>query len=83
MLCAMEKRVIATALWFLAILFMYELAWSLFGVPRVIGPVLAGAAAAFVAFDPVHLFWPVREGSPTPRQVASPKKRPLRSPTKA
>jgi len=79
----MEKRVIATALWFLAILFMYELAWSLFDVPRVIGPVLAGAAATFVALDPFHLFWPVREASPTPRQVASPEKRPLRSPTKA
>ena len=82
MLRGMEKRIIATALWFLATLFAYELAWSLLDVPRVIGPVLASAAAALVAFDPLRLFWPPREPS-TPRQAALPEKRALRSPTEA
>ena len=54
----MQKRLIAAPLWAIAVLVTYELAWSLVGVPRDLGPVLALAAAAFVGLDPLGLFWP-------------------------
>lgn len=54
----MTKRAAAAALWFAAMWVGYEIAWSLFGVPRVAGPILAGALSAFVALDPLGLFWP-------------------------
>jgi hypothetical protein len=53
----MSKRVIAAFLWFGAAWLGYEIVWSLTGVPRVLGPVVATAIAAFVALDPVTLFW--------------------------
>jgi hypothetical protein len=59
------KRLIAGPLWFLAFWFMYEVLWSLTGVPRVAGPVIALIVAATVVLDPMHLFWPVRSSRPT------------------
>ena len=50
----------ATGLWFLATLCMYELGWALFGLPRVMGPLLAAGVASFVALDPLHVLWAVR-----------------------
>ncbi len=54
----MVKRIIATPLWFIAIWALWDLVAFAFGVPRVVGPLLAVAISAFVAIDPAHLFWP-------------------------
>jgi len=53
----MQKRAVAAALWFAAVWFTYEVVWSLTGLPRTIGPILATAAAAMVALDPTGWFW--------------------------
>jgi len=53
----MNKRVLATLLWALTTLCFYELAWSLIGVPRMIGPMLAVATGALVYADPLRLLW--------------------------
>jgi hypothetical protein len=53
------KRLIAGPLWFMAFWFMYELLWSLTGVPRLAGPVIGLVVAATVWIDPMHWFWPV------------------------
>jgi hypothetical protein len=45
-------------LWFAAVWFGYEVLWSVTGVPRLIGPVVAFAVAAIVTLDPIQLFWP-------------------------
>ena len=54
----MSKRAVAAALWFAAIWFGYEIVWSVTGIPRGIGPVIAFAVAAFVTVDPTRAFWP-------------------------
>ena len=54
----MKKRLMAGSLWFVAILAMYELAWSLLGIPRPVGPILAFVISALVVADPANLFWP-------------------------
>jgi hypothetical protein len=54
----MKKRLTAGTLWFVAILAMYELAWSLLGIPRPVGPIIAFVVSALVVADPAHLFWP-------------------------
>ena len=64
----MSKRVVAALLWFGVTWFGYEIVWSLTGVPRAMGPVVATAIAAFVAIDPMTLFWP----RPTPSSRPSP-----------
>lgn len=53
----MLKRSVSGLAWFAAVWFAYEIAWSLTGVPRLLGPVGAFAISAFVAVDPGHLFW--------------------------
>jgi len=55
----MSKRILAGFLWFSAMWFGYEIVWSLFDVPRMIGPVIAAAVAAFVAIDPAARFWSI------------------------
>lgn len=54
----MTKRLIVAFLWFSAAWFGYEVVWSLAGVTRLAGPVVASAVATFVAVDPMTLFWP-------------------------
>jgi hypothetical protein len=54
----MSKRAFAAFLWFAATWFGYEVIWSLTGVPRIAGPVIAFAVAAFITVDPLGLFWP-------------------------
>ena len=44
-------------LWFVAVWACYELVWSLTGIPRLLGPAVAAAIAAFVGVDPLILFW--------------------------
>ena len=53
----MNKRVLAAGLWFAAAWFGYEILWSVTGVPRPIGPILAASIAALVVVDPFHRFW--------------------------
>jgi hypothetical protein len=43
-------------MWFVSILCMHELAWSVVGSPRPLGFVLGGLAAAFVWLDPIAQF---------------------------
>jgi hypothetical protein len=52
----MSKRVAIALLWFTAFWVGYEVLWSVTGVPRVIGPIVAAAIAGFVAVDPRGLF---------------------------
>jgi hypothetical protein len=54
----MKKRLTAGSLWFVAIWFGYEILWSVIGVPRLVGPMLAFAVAGLVVADPAGLFWP-------------------------
>lgn len=65
------KRLIAGPLWFLAFWFMYELLWSLTGVPRMVGPVVGLVVAATVMIDPMHWFWPGRPSRPSTSIAAS------------
>ena len=60
----MPKRALAAVLWFAVAWVGYEIVWSLTGVPRIAGPVLAFAVAALVTVDPMALFWP-RETRPS------------------
>ena len=53
----MSKRAMAAFLWFAATWVGYEIVWSLTGVPRLAGPVIAFAVAALVTLDPMALFW--------------------------
>jgi hypothetical protein len=65
----MLRRTAISALWFVSILLMHELAWSLFGSPRPLGPILGIVAASLVWLDPFGQF----HSSPTPslRNVAA------------
>src|SRR5689334_10753178 len=53
-------RIVAGLLWFGAIWFAWELAWSMLDVPRIVGPILAATAGLVVAFDPLRLIWTTR-----------------------
>ena len=52
------KRLMAGPLWFIAFVLMYELLWSLTGVPRIAGPVIGLMIGVTVWIDPLHWFWP-------------------------
>lgn len=60
MIGGMLKRAAAASLWFLATWVGYEIVWSLTGVPRIFGPLLAGVVALIVTVDPLRIFWPVQ-----------------------
>jgi len=53
----MSRRAVAALLWFAAVWFGYEVLWSVTGVPRLIGPVVAFVVAALVTIDPAGAFW--------------------------
>jgi hypothetical protein len=53
----MSKRAVSSLAWFLAGWVAYEIAWSITGIPRAVGPVVAAAVAAVVAVDPTGAFW--------------------------
>jgi len=53
----MPKRALAAFLWFAAAWFGYEIVWSVTGAPRLLGPMLAFLAGAFVTVDPFGRFW--------------------------
>ncbi len=64
----MFKRIVAAPLWLIAVWCLYDLAAYFTGLPRVVGPVLGTALAAFVVVDPLGLFW----AAPVPRSPKSP-----------
>ena len=68
----MSKRILAGLLWFGAMWFGYEIVWSLFDTPRMIGPIIAAAVAAFVAIDPAARFWSMPATPPTRELDLSP-----------
>ncbi|HEX5014208.1 MAG TPA: hypothetical protein VFV72_08620 [Candidatus Limnocylindrales bacterium] len=49
------RRALTASMWFVAFLCVHELAWSLFGSPRILGLAFGAAGAAFVLMDPVGL----------------------------
>jgi len=51
-------HVIAGVFWFIAVAFGWELAWSLTGIPRIVGPVLGVVIGLVVALDPMAVIWP-------------------------
>lgn len=57
-MACMNKRAVASLLWFAMIWVAYEILWSVTGVLRPIGPVIAAAVAAVVAVDPLGALWP-------------------------
>jgi hypothetical protein len=54
----MIKRIVATALWFLAGCYGTAVLAQLVGFDSVLAPFVGVAGAAFVAIDPLRLFWP-------------------------
>ncbi len=54
--------------------FGYEIVWSIAGVPRLVGPIVAFAVAALITVDPAGLFWP---RSPKRHVTTSPVERAL------
>jgi hypothetical protein len=54
----MLKRGTAAILWYAMVWVGYEILWSVAGVPRLIGPILAASVAMIVVVDPIHRFWP-------------------------
>ena len=68
------KRLMAGPLWFISFALMYELLWSLTGVPREIGPIIGVMIGLTVWIDPLHWFWPVAASTaagPSPALQAS------------
>jgi hypothetical protein len=53
----MSKRVLGSLLWFMAMWIAYEIVWSIAGVPRLYGPIIAASVSSFVAIDPRGRFW--------------------------
>jgi hypothetical protein len=51
------KRLVAGPLWFLSVWYLFELLAVLFGVPRILGPIVAAVVAGGVWLDPMHWFW--------------------------
>jgi hypothetical protein len=52
----MTKRAVTAVVWFAAIAVGYEVLWSLTGVPRSVGPIIATAVAAAITIDSPGLF---------------------------
>jgi hypothetical protein len=65
------KRLMAGPLWFICFVLMYELLWSLTGVPRIVGPVIGLMIGVAVWIDPLHWFWPAASDSSTARPTSA------------
>ena len=72
----MSKRAFAALLWFSAAWFGYEIVWSLTGIPRLGGPILAFALAAFVTVDPLGRIWPSTDADSTATRAIEPSRSP-------
>jgi hypothetical protein len=66
----MARRMAAAFLWYAMVWVGYEIAWSVTGIPRMIGPVVAAGVAVFVSVDPFHRFWTRLEKSPSRQHPA-------------
>ena len=70
----MNKRILATFLWFLAGWTAGAMATFFLGLPDGLNIALAAVIALFVWFDPAHLLWPqgrrVLKGVPQPEGAA-------------
>jgi hypothetical protein len=60
----MVRRLTISALWFVAFFCLHELAWSVFGSPRVLGLAIGCLAAAFVWVDPIRIVRPAATARP-------------------
>jgi hypothetical protein len=56
----MVKRIASASLWFVATVWGFSFVNLMMEAPPALGIVIAAAVSAFVAIDPLHLFWPVR-----------------------
>ena len=56
----MVKRIASATLWFIAAGWGFNLLGLITGTPPVMGFAFGAAVGAFVAIDPMHLFWPVK-----------------------
>lgn len=54
----MNKRIVATVLWFLTGWYATAMLAEFLGFDQAIAPFVGAAVAAFVANDPLGLFWP-------------------------
>jgi hypothetical protein len=70
------RRILIAALWFFAFFCVHELAWSLFGSPRLLGVAVGAAAAAFILIDPVRLVRTERPATPAVQSSALPVQQP-------
>ncbi len=59
----MKKRILVAFLWFYACWYGAAHVASFLAIDPLIGPIVGAVAAAFVAVDPIGLFWP-REAKP-------------------
>ena len=71
----MKKRLTAGTLWFIAVWFGYEILWSLLGIPRMVGPMLAFVVSSLVVADPAGLFWPAPAQKATVTRPVAPDRR--------
>jgi len=69
----MAKRMAAAFLWYAMVWVGYEVVWSIVGIPRMIGPILAASVAITVALDPLHRFWPRPGTGPSGEQASDPR----------
>jgi len=70
----MNKRILATILWFLAGWTAGAMATFFLGLPDGLNIVLAVLIAVTIWFDPAHLFW--GEGRRVLREIPEPKSAP-------
>jgi hypothetical protein len=67
----MVKRAIAGLLWFVATMWLFNFASAFFGVPAIVGFLVAAGFGLFIGGDPLKLCWrPQRRRfveQPTPR----------------
>ena len=68
----MVKRIAASALWFFAVSWGFNIVNAMTGFSPVLGMAIAAAVGTFVGLDPLHLFWPVQAALPATRQTALP-----------
>ncbi len=54
----MNKRIVATVVWFLTGWYASAMLAGFVGFDEAIAPFVGAAVAAFVAIDPLGLFWP-------------------------
>jgi hypothetical protein len=69
----MVKRIASAFLWFVATAWGLSFVNLIMEAPPALGIVIAAGVSAFVAVDPLHLFWPLRAVAPVvPTRAAAP-----------